>query len=435
MPPDPVAPGDRRFWAAVILTGIISGAAAAALSALLLAVQHLLWPPARASLLAAASAAPASHHLAILLGAGLLTGCGQLLLVRLTTGNGIEITSALWFHAGRMPALRTLGSAVLSVITVGMGSSMGREGAPKQVGAVAANWLVDRLGLSDEQRRLLVACGAGAGMAAVYNVPLGGALFALEVLRGVLALRLVLPALTASMLATIIAWVVIPDAPTYQIPAVHDSPSLLGWALLAGPLIGVASAGFVRAVEEADRLRPSGRWRLVMPTAVFALLGAVSIAFPQLLGNGKDLSQLVFLDGVAPRAMLALMLLKPLATLACLGGGGSGGLFTPSLTFGALLGGVLGLAWSWLVPGEPLGIFAVIGAGALVAATTQGPISAAVLMIELTGHDRAFILPMLIAIAGATMVARRIDPRSIYDARLSDEELVERQERRLPTER
>ncbi len=138
-------------------------------------------------------------HLAALAGAGLMTAAGQLLLTRLSSGNGIDITAAIWFAAGRLPSLRTLGSAILSVIIVGMGNALGREGAPKQAGAVIANVMSDRVHLSDEQRRLLVACGAGAGMAAAYGVPLGGALFSLEVLRGALALRFVLPALLTAI--------------------------------------------------------------------------------------------------------------------------------------------------------------------------------------------------------------------------------------------
>jgi H+/Cl- antiporter ClcA len=122
-----------------------------------------------------------------------MTGAGQIILVRLTSSNSIDITEAIWFSAERLPALRTLGSAVLSVVVVGMGASLGREGAPKQAGVVIANVLSDRTSFSDEQRRL-VACGAGAGMAAAYGVPLGGALFALEVLRGMLALGLVFSA-------------------------------------------------------------------------------------------------------------------------------------------------------------------------------------------------------------------------------------------------
>jgi H+/Cl- antiporter ClcA len=425
--------GASRFWIAVILTGIGAGIGGAALTTLLYQVQHLFWPPASESLLDAAKASPEWRRIAILTGAGILTGLGQLLLIRLSSGNGIEITAALWFHAGRLPALRTVGSAILSVVIVGMGASLGREGAPKQVGAVTANLLSDRLGLSDEQRRLLVACGAGAGMAAAYSVPLGGALFALEVLRGVLALRLVLPAVTASLIATMIAGIEIPDAATYNIPTFQYPASILYWALIAGPIAGVVSVGYVRAVQQADRLRPKGPWRLVAPVIVFGLLGATSIWLPQLLGNGKDATQLAFAGQVGPILIVALLALKPLATVLCLGSGAPGGLFTPSLTFGALLGGALGYIWTLIWPGAPLGLFAVIGAGAVLAATTQGPISAAVLMIELTGHDRAFLLPMLIAIVTATLVARTIDPRSIYDARLTDEELVERQAARQPS--
>jgi H+/Cl- antiporter ClcA len=113
--------------------------------------------------------------------------------------------------------------------------------------------------------------------------------------------------------------------------------------------------------------------------------------------------------------------------------GAPGGLFTPSLTVGALLGAVLGHAWSWLWPGVPAGLFAIIGAAAVLAATTQGPISTVVLMMELTGRDRSFILPLLLAVATATLVARTIEPRSIYDARLTDEEVAARRKlRELP---
>jgi H+/Cl- antiporter ClcA len=308
-----------------------------------------------------------------------------------------------------------------------MGASLGREGAPKQTGSVIANAVSDRARLSDDERRLLVACGAGAGMAAAYGVPLGGALFALEVLRGALALRLVLPALVASLVATAVSWVALPDAPTYAIPAYPSSASTLVWALLVGPIAGLVSVGYVRMIAWADRNKPKGWRRLVAPLVALGLLGAVSIAFPQILGNGRDMAQLAFTDRVAPGLLLVLLVLKPAATTLCLGSGTPGGLFTPSLAFGALLGAVLGHAWSWVWPGVPPGLFAVLGAAAVLAATTQGPISAVVLMMELTGRDRSFIVPMLLVVATATLVARTIEPRSIYEARLTDEQVAARQ--------
>jgi H+/Cl- antiporter ClcA len=287
-----------------------------------------------------------------------------------------------------------------------------------------ANALLDRCSLSDEQRRLLVACGAGAGMAAAYGVPLGGALFAVEVLRGVLALRLILPALLASAVAAGIAWgIALPNEPTYQIPSYTLSLSVIGWAAVAGPIAGAVSVGFVRMVAWADRHKPRGTRRLIAPVIGLGLLGAVSIPFPELLGNGKDIAELAFTGQVAPLLLLALFVLKPLATLMCLGTGVPGGLFTPSLAIGALLGGALGAAWSYVWPGAPTGLCAIIGSAAVLAATTHGPLSSVVLVMELTGRDRSFILPMLIAVVLATLIARSMDPRSIYDARFSDREM------------
>ena len=422
--------GAARFWLAVLLTSIGTGIAAAALTRLLEMVQHVMWNGPGTNLLDAAEHASALRHILVLLGAGLVTGAGQIVLKHLSSGNGIDTTAAIWFHAGRMPALRTLGSALLSVVIVGMGVSLGREGAPKQAGAVMANFFSDRGRLSDEQRRLLVACGAGAGMGAAYGVPLGGALFSLEVMRGMLALRYVLPALFASVVATAVSWVALPDAPTYIIPAYSSSFSCVAWALLAGPIAGVVSVGYVRVVTWADRNRPQGWRRLAAPFLGLGLLGVVSIWLPQLLGNGRDISQLAFTNQAAPALLLMLLVLKPAATVLCMRTGAPGGLFTPSLTVGASLGAVLGHAWSWLWPGVPPGLFAVLGAAAVLAATTQGPISTVVLMMELTGRDRSFILPLLLVVATATLVARTIEPRSIYDARLTDEEVEARQKLR-----
>ncbi len=420
-------PGAGLFWLLVILTGLGAGLGAAGLTLLLKAVQDRAWSGAPgATLLDSATIASPERHLGLLLGAGLITGVGQLLLVRLASGNSIDLTTAIWFKAGRLPVLRTLCSAVLSIVIVGMGTSLGREGAPKQAGAVMADLLSGLGRLSDEQRRLLVACGAGAGMAAAYGVPLGGALFALEVLRGTLALRLVLPALLCSLTATTVSWLFLPDAPTYQIPTGDGWASPLGFALVAGPVIGLVAVGCVRTIAWADRNRPKGWPRIVVPILGLGLVGALSVPLPQVLGNGKDIADLLFHGGVAPALMVVLLVAKPLATLLSFGSGAPGGLFTPSLAAGALLGGTLGQLWSVFAPGGPPGLFAFLGAGALLAATTQGPVSAIVLMMELTGQDRSFIAPLLLVVVIATLVSRTIDPRSIYEARLDDDEVQAR---------
>jgi chloride channel protein, CIC family len=192
------------------------------------------------------------------------------------------------------------------------------------------------------------------------------------------------------------------------------------------------SVAFVRIIARADRYRPK-RWRrLVAPVLALGVLGLVSILFPQLLGNGKDIAQLAFTDQIPFALLLALLFLKPAVTVLCLGSGVPGGLFTPSLALGALLGAVLGHACSLFWPEMQPALAAVVGAGAVLAATTQGPISAVVLMMELTGQDRSFIAPLLLAVVIATWVSRLIEPRSIYDARLTDEEIAQRQGLREP---
>lgn len=413
-----------------MLTAAGTGVGAIALTRLLEFTQRLAWGGSGVNLLEAVSATAASRRVLVLLGAGVLTVAGQIVLRRLASGNGIDIAEAIWFHAGRLPALRTLGSAVLSVMVVGMGVSLGREGAPKQAGAVLANFFADRLRLSDEARQLLVACGSGAGMGAAYGVPLGGAVFSLEVVRGALALRFVLPALATSMIATAVSWLGLRDAPTYIIPDFHNSASVLIWALLAGPIAGLASVGYVRAVAWADRNRPEGWQRWVAPIVGLALAGFVSTRFPQVLGNGRDISQLAFMGQAAPLLLLVMLALRPLSTTLCLRVGTPGGLFTPSLTVGAMLGGVLGYGWSLVWPGVPPGLFALLGAAAVLAATTQGPVSTVILMMELTGRDRSFILPMLVAVVTATLTSRTIELRSVYEARLTDEQVQQRRRAR-----
>ncbi len=188
--------------------------------------------------------------------------------------------------------------------------------------------------------------------------------------------------------------------------------------MLAGPVIGVVSVGYVRAVAWADHHKPRGGWRIGCPVAALTLLGSVSIAYPQILGNGRDVAQLAFTGQVGPVLLLALVVLKPAATLLCLGSGAPGGLFTPSLAFGALLGGALGLPWAHVWPGTR----PVCSRFSAPVRCWRPPRRArsrpCVLMMELTGHARAFIVPLLLVVALATLVARTIEPRSIYDARL-----------------
>ncbi|MHB1943134.1 MAG: chloride channel protein [Acidiferrobacteraceae bacterium] len=273
-------------------------------------------------------------------------------------------------------------------------------------------------GLSSAESRLLVACGAGAGMAAVYNVPLGGALFALEVLLGSLALPLIPPALATSFIATTVSWLFLSAKPTYLVPTYAVTATQVAWAVVFGPIAGLASVLFVRLVIRAERMKPHRGIAMALPILVFVLLGLASIWFPQLLGNGKGVTQLAVVDQISWSLLAALVLLKPLATSACLGSGAPGGLFTPSLTFGALLGGTTGHLWSWFWPGATPGSYAVIGGTAILAASMQAPLAAIVLVLELTHHITTIMVPILVAVAGAAVTARMIDRRSVYSGPL-----------------
>ena len=425
--PQPNVPGKgivagygRGFWGLVAVIGVLTGLAGAALMELLKGVAHLAWSFHSGTFLHAVKQVTAGRLVAVLLIAGILAGAGAVVLKRIRGFGGGEISEALWMQDGRLAFWPSLGRGVLSVVIVALGASLGREAAPQLAGGAFASRLCDWLEVPRWQRRLLVACGAGAGMAAVYNVPLGGALFALEVLLGTVTLPLVLPALATSAIATAVAWIALPTGPTYLVPDYRISGSQVVWALIVGPIGGIAAVAWVRLIAKAHRLRPSGRRRVLLPIAVLTTLGVVAIAYPELLGNGMDTVQLAILGQLAVGLLAVLLVLKPLATAACLGSGAPGGLFTPTLTYGVLFGGLLGHAWTLIWPGAPIGSFALIGGGAVLAASMQGPLAAIVLMLELAHHTDALIVPLVLATAGATVVARTVGAPSIYSARLGE---------------
>jgi H+/Cl- antiporter ClcA len=273
--------------------------------------------------------------------------------------------------------------------------------------------------LSPAQRRLLVACGGGAGLAAVYNVPLGGALFIAEVMVGSLALPVVLPALACTGIASAVAWIYLPNHATYvDIPASGFTMALMIWALLAGPVLGVIAAGYIRLIGWVSYYRITGRRSIPAMVAAFGVLGLIGLAYPQLFGNGKDLAHDAFVGAGGFGLMLALFVLKPLVTSLCLGSGAAGGLFTPTFSTGAAFGAAFGMAWSLLWPGSPSGAYALVGAAAMLGAAMQAPLASLALVLELTHTGFQIMVPMVAATVIATVVARYIDGYSIYSARL-----------------
>ena len=414
-----VAAYTGRFWAVLLVTGIIAGIGASLLVALLHLVEHIAYGYRSGPFLDGVAAAPGWRHIAALSAAAIIVAASGRWLARLPSSGATEVAEAVWLRSGRLAVVASLGRAVLSIVAVALGVSLGREGAPQLVGAVSGSRLSERAQLPVWQRRLLVASGAGAGVAAVYNVPLGGSLFALEVLLGTLSLPLVLPALACAVTATAVAWIALGTGPTYQLPSYGIHPSQVLWAVVAGPIIGMVAIGWARVVRFVAVRRPRGRRaRLLAAPIVFLALALVSIPYPEVLGNGKGIVQLAALGGLSFGLLCVLLVLKPLATAACLGTGCPGGLFTPTLTIGVLLAGGLGVAWTHIWPGARLGSFAIIGGGAFLAAAMQGPLSGVVLVLELTRNFDSLMVPTLVAVIEATVIARRFGAPSIYSARL-----------------
>jgi H+/Cl- antiporter ClcA len=414
-----VAALSLRFWLLLVLTGVASGLLGALMMAVLHTVQHWAYGYSHGSFAAAVARATGSRRVISLAVGGAVTGIGWYVVRRLLPDHRSDLDDALWLGHSQLSLRRGFLSSVLSEVAVGAGASLGREAAPKLLGGTAGSVLARRARLTPAQRRLLVACGGGAGMAAVYNVPLGGALFTAEVLYGSLTLPVVLPALACSAIATVVSWVYLPDQPTYlRIPAYHVSAPLLTWSVPAGLLIGLLTVGWVRAIGLVSAHRPKGWGGAVAPALAFTAVGGLAVAYPQILGNGKDMAGPAFLGVGSAGLLVALAVLKPLATMACLGSGAMGGLFTPTLATGAVLGGFLGVAWSQLWPGAPIGAYAVAGGAAMLGAGLQAPLAGLVLMWELTGTTSSLLVPMLLATFLATTVARYVDGYSIYSVRL-----------------
>ena len=240
-----------------------------------------------------------------------------------------------------------------------------------------------------------------------------------EIMMGAITLPVALPALACSGIATATAWLCLPRTATYPgVPSFQFTAPLLVWALLAGPLIGLAAAGYIRLIGWVTHHAATGRAAAFAPIAAFGILGLIGFAYPQLFGNGKDMASDAFLGTAGLAVLLPLAALKPLVTAMCLGSGVSGGLFTPTLSTGAALGGAVGIAWSLAWPGSPAGAYAIVGAAAMLGAAMQAPLTGLALMLELTSGGFGIMIPMVAATVTATMVARKVDGYSIYTARL-----------------
>jgi chloride channel protein, CIC family len=413
------APLTFRFWALVVLTGVVTGLFGDLMMMILFEVEHLAFGYHSGTLEAAVRRDGDVHRIVPLLVAGLFGGVAWYLLRRYTPGERSDIDDVVWDREARLSFRRSLCTSVISEIVVGLGASIGRENAPKLMGGASASVLADWGRLSPGQRRLLLACGGGAGLAAVYNVPLGGALFTAEIMLGTITLPTMLPALACSGIATVTAWLYLPSHPTYlYVPDYRLTAPIMVFSLLAGPVIGLIACGYIRLIGWVTHYQITGRVSIAAQVAAMGLLGVIGFAFPQLFGNGRDMASDAFTGSGALWLFFALFMLKPLVTSAALGSGASGGLFTPTLSTGAVFGAAAGLAWSLAWPGSPSGAYALVGASAMLGAAMQAPLTALALVLELTNGGFSLMIPLVTATVIATVVVRTVDGYSIYSARL-----------------
>ncbi len=407
------------FWVAVVLTGVATGLFGDLLMWILALAERWAFNYRSGSYQAAVAATSGTHRVVVLLISGVIGAVSWYLVRRFLRHEKSEIDDALWSGEGDLAMRRSALTSVISEVVIGLGASIGREAAPKLMGGASGSLLSRWIRLSPAQRKLLVACGGGAGLAAVYNVPLGGAIFTAEVLCGSLALPTVLPALACSTIATMVAWLYLPSGATYvDIPSFHFSGSIMVWSPFAGLVIGLLAVVYVRLIGWVSHHRASGTSILwIMPVA-FTLVGVAGIWYPQLFGNGKDMAHEAFLGLGGVGLLFALFALKPLATALTLGSGAGGGVFTPFLSTGAVLGSLLGVVWTHFWHGTPIGAFALIGAAAMIGATMQAPLAGLVLVMELTHSGFSLVIPMVTATLIATFIGRQIDGYSMYSARL-----------------
>ena len=338
-------------------------------------------------------------------------------------GHGVpEVMYAVSQRGGRIPARVAGVKALASAICIGSGGSVGREGPIVQIGSALGSWLGQLAKVPESRLRTLVACGAAGGIAATFNAPIAGVFFALELLLGNFAADAFGAVVLSAVTASVIGRAAFGNTPFLHLPAFSMGSGWdYAWFALLGLIaggVGVAFTHILYAVEDlCDWAWRGPEW--ARPALGGLLLGLLLLALPQMYGVGYPVLE----NGVAGRYALGFLLVllvgKMLATSLTIGIGGSGGVFAPSLFIGAMLGSAFGLLVHQLNPATsgPLGAYALVGMGAVFAGAARAPITAVIIMFELTG-EYTIILPLMLAIVLATGISRALMRDTVYTAKL-----------------
>jgi len=409
------------------LTGALTGAATIAFVELINLVQWLAigstnWP---------LRVVPHLHWLHVLLVpavGGLIVGPLVHFLAPEAEGHGVpEVIEAVMLRGGRIRRRVATVKSLASALTIGTGGSVGREGPVVQIGAGVGSSIGQVLRLPAEQLKTLTACGAAGGIAAVFNAPIAGAFFALEVITGNFAMPTFSPVILSSVLATVVSRAYFGDHPAfivqpYQLESVFEIAAYLGLGVVCG-VVGVA---FIWTMDTFESLAPrTGIPKTWRPAAGGLVLGVLLVFLPNLYGVGYATMDAALSDALSWRLLALLVPMKIIATSLTLASGGSGGVFLPSLYIGSVAGGLYGVAVHTLLPhlSAGSGAYALVGMAGVLAAATQSPITALLLLLEVSG-DYKIVLPVMIVVTVASVVGRACKQDSLYTLKLSRQGLA-----------
>lgn len=331
-----------------------------------------------------------------------------------------DVQAAVALRRGRIPPRPALGRTLASAITIGGGGSAGSEGPVVVIGATFGSWLGRMFRLPAASLRVLIACGAAAGIAAAFNAPLAGAFFALEEILGTLSGGYFSPVVVSSVVAAVVARGIFGSGPAFPVPG--DLGALGPWEIwLLLPALGVLCAlvaiFFVRTYFAVDEFTRSGRVsRRWMPWLGGALVGLlVFLTQGAVAGDGHLAAPLDLFGRLPWWTLLGFAGVKVVATSLTLNTGGSGGVFTPALFVGATTGGAFGALAANAMPGLGIdpALYALAGMGAMVAGATGAPITGILLVFEMT-HDFGLVMPLMLAVVACKTVMRRYESDSLY---------------------
>lgn len=403
----------RLLWQAA-LAGALGALAIVAFRSVLAACETLLYGHDDGLVAAAAGLSPLWRILIPTLG-GLLAGLLIIPARRINTAAAPDYMEAISLRDGAISARLSLLRSASSLASIASGGSIGREGSMVQLASLSGFLLARWRKLPAPQRRLLVACGGAAGVAAAYNAPIAGALFVAEIVLRTISLESLGPLVTASVVSSIVAHGFFGSAPLYQMPEiVAPASSGLGALALLGVVTGLGAPAFLALLDAArsafSRLPDWPPLRLGLGGLG---VGLISLHFPEAWGNGFSTVNAMLQGGWLWQTLLLVLVFKLLATLLTIGSGAIGGAFTPSLFVGAALGSLFGLLAQQLGASTPLAVYVVTGMAAFLAATLHAPLTAIVIVIEMTGN-LALLPPVMLASVLALALSRLLRARSIY---------------------